>query len=47
MSASTLPTFHRYYDDFEVTPNFFAQSTDFDPTAAAACAGRDHSTVGR
>lgn len=38
MSASTLPTFHRCYDDFEVTPNFFAQSTVFDPTAASTTA---------
>lgn len=29
MSGSTLPTFHRVYDDFPVTPNFFAQPTDF------------------
>lgn len=49
LSASTLPTFHRYYSDFDVTPNFRAQSSEFDPGAAApraqpaehlsACAG--------
>lgn len=37
MSASTLPTYHRYYDDFDVTPNFYAQSTTFDPGRAGAC----------
>jgi nitric-oxide synthase len=34
MSASTLPTYHRYYDDFDVTPNFRAQSSMFDPRRA-------------
>lgn len=35
MSASTLPTFHRYYDDFPVTPNFFPQTTVFEPRFGA------------
>ncbi|CAN5922208.1 hypothetical protein BH23ACT10_BH23ACT10_11100 [soil metagenome] len=30
MSASTLPTFHQYYDHFEPTPNFHAQPVLFD-----------------
>jgi hypothetical protein len=34
MSASTLPTYHRYYDDFDVTPSFRAQSSMFDPRRA-------------
>ena len=34
MSASTLPTFHRYYDDFETSPSFSAQPTLFDPGQA-------------
>jgi nitric-oxide synthase len=36
MSASTLPTFHRYYDNFETTPNFFSQPTVFEPRFGAA-----------
>ena len=35
MSPSTLPTYHRYYNDFEVTPSFHAQSTEFDPPRGA------------
>ena len=30
MSSSTLPTFHRYYDDFDTSPTFHVQSTAFD-----------------
>ena len=36
MSASTLPTFHRYYDHYEVSPNFHQQPTTFDLRLAAA-----------
>lgn len=35
MSGSTLPTFHRYYDHFELSPNFHLQPTLFDPRLAA------------
>jgi nitric-oxide synthase len=31
MSASTLPTFHRYYEHFDPSPNFHAQPVLFDP----------------
>ena len=30
MSPSTLPTFHRHYDDFDASPMFHVQSTQFD-----------------
>lgn len=30
MSGSTLPTFHRYYDDFEAVPAYAPQSTEFE-----------------
>jgi nitric-oxide synthase len=36
MSASTLPTFHRYYDDFEVSPNFHQQPTLFEVRLAGS-----------
>lgn len=31
MSSATLPTFHRYYDEFEPSPSFVAQDTLFAP----------------
>ena len=34
MSASTLPTFHRYYDHFDASPSFHVQPTAFDPRLA-------------
>jgi nitric-oxide synthase len=34
MSASTLPTFHRYYDHFDASPNFHVQPMAFDPRLA-------------
>jgi nitric-oxide synthase len=36
MSAATLPTYHRYYDHFDPSPNFHAQPTLFDPRFSAA-----------
>jgi nitric-oxide synthase len=36
MSSATLPTFHRYYDHFDPSPNFHAQPTLFDPRFAAS-----------
>lgn len=38
MSSATLPTFHRYYDHFDPSPNFHAQPTLFDPRFSATTA---------
>jgi len=48
MSASTLPTYHRYYEHFDVAPNFHAQSTMFDPGHARSWTRPDErQTAGR
>lgn len=44
MSASTLPTFHRYYDHFEAAPGFHAQPTLF--TAGMAVRDEPRAAVG-